>query len=263
MRIRGMRTRYAKCESLANKYHTAPYLADYLPSDVQAVPARMDINTIVALAAAAGCHRMDLDKETGYPNITGSNSQIRFRRDLHFGIVAFFEHLAVSGPQVHVSLQDRLFERFIRQTSGYFEFGKAGASISVIRGRDIIWARGQSQDPTGSPGPYIVSGPSIHAEKGPGSCRHAKESYSLCQALDTVTIFASFSNFSWLLWGQPNETSYVFPAAATEITFILEVMATISTRTASKDSGRISKFLRGHKEQFSYFVSAWLSYPTR
>ncbi|KAM0804877.1 hypothetical protein BDR22DRAFT_959947 [Usnea florida] len=173
--LKGLRLDELLYEYSKGDYDTTSYLADYLPSDVQAVPARMDINTIVVLAAAAGCHRMDLDKETGYLNITGSNSQIRFRRDLHF---------------------DQLLGILIRQGSGYFAFGRGHASLSVIGGRDIILHRDQSQDPTGS---------------------HF--------ALDTVTYFASFSNFSWLLWGQPNEISCVFPAVATNLTFILEVMA--------------------------------------
>ena len=223
--FKGLRLDEKLYDSFKDDYSTAPYLADYLPSDVQAVPTRIDINLIVALAAAAGCHRMDLDKETDYPNIIGSNSQIRFRRDLHFGIVAFFEHFVLSEPQDHVYEQDLQLYRIIGQTTGDFAFGEARASISVIGGRDIISYRGHTLDPTGLRRPYTLYGPSIYAEKGPGSCRHAEKSNSLCQALDAVTHFASFSNFSWLLWGEPFEISYIFPAAATNLTFILEVMA--------------------------------------
>jgi hypothetical protein len=69
--------------------------ADYLPSEVQAVPAFIDVDSIVVLAAMAGCDTLTIESEVGYSLITGATIQVLFRRDPFLGVVASFERYGI------------------------------------------------------------------------------------------------------------------------------------------------------------------------
>lgn len=61
---------------------------DYLPDDVRAAPAVGTIETIVTLAALAGCDEVEMmDK---YPVARGSNMQLSFIEHPSMGTVAIF-----------------------------------------------------------------------------------------------------------------------------------------------------------------------------
>ena len=62
---------------------------DYLPSDVQAAPAVGTIETIVTLAALAGCD--DIEMVDKYPVARGNNMQLSFIDHPSLGLVASFK----------------------------------------------------------------------------------------------------------------------------------------------------------------------------
>ncbi|KAI0097544.1 hypothetical protein GGR51DRAFT_577981 [Nemania sp. FL0031] len=65
-------------------------IADYLPSDLLAVPAYAEIKFILGAAAAAGAHSWELDGQSGYPTIISSSFQFEFRQHPILGTVGAF-----------------------------------------------------------------------------------------------------------------------------------------------------------------------------
>ncbi|KAG4436892.1 hypothetical protein IFR05_007618 [Cadophora sp. M221] len=73
---------------------------DYLPSDVQAAPAVGTIETIVTLAALAGCD--DVEMVDKYPVARGNNMQLSFIDHPSLGLVAAFKIFpGLSSYKVH------------------------------------------------------------------------------------------------------------------------------------------------------------------
>jgi hypothetical protein len=62
---------------------------DYLPSDIQAAPAVGNIQSIIILAAFAGCGTMEM--VGGYPIVRGGNLQVSFREHPLLDPVAVFQ----------------------------------------------------------------------------------------------------------------------------------------------------------------------------
>jgi hypothetical protein len=63
------------------------------------VPAFIDVDSIVVLAAIAGCDTLTIESEFGYPLITGPTIQVGFRRDPFLGVVASFERYGIEGSK--------------------------------------------------------------------------------------------------------------------------------------------------------------------
>ena len=64
--------------------------ADYLPSDLIAVPAYGEVGVIVAMAAAAGAYAWKFDSQSPYPVIIGKDFQFDFRQHPSLGTVGAF-----------------------------------------------------------------------------------------------------------------------------------------------------------------------------
>jgi hypothetical protein len=92
-------------------YQLVPTLADYLPSDVQAVPAYGDVETICTLALLAGGRTISLDGK--YPRVTGPGLQLSFRDHPSLGTVAVFENYVKSSSYRYISPFD------VRYVLGY------------------------------------------------------------------------------------------------------------------------------------------------
>lgn len=69
--------------------------ADYLPDDVVAAPAYLEVQTIVAMAAAAGADRWILEKESKYPIISSDNFQFDFRQHPMLGTIGAFSWIGL------------------------------------------------------------------------------------------------------------------------------------------------------------------------
>ncbi|KAK7757651.1 hypothetical protein SLS62_000027 [Diatrype stigma] len=84
--------------------------ADYLPSDLQAVPAYSEVGCAVALAAASGISSLKTDELSPYPLIIGNNFQLSFREHPLLGSVGVFsrygrrELLILLAQQVNLLL---------------------------------------------------------------------------------------------------------------------------------------------------------------
>ena len=70
---------------------------DYLPSDIQAAPARATIRAIVELAVLTSCDSVKLVK--GFPLARGAASQLSFRSHPYLGLVAVFDQYVVEDYQ--------------------------------------------------------------------------------------------------------------------------------------------------------------------
>ena len=64
--------------------------ADYLPSDLLAVPAYGEVGFIVAMAAAAGAYSWEFNPQSPYPVIIGEDFQFDFRQHQALGTVGAF-----------------------------------------------------------------------------------------------------------------------------------------------------------------------------
>ena len=64
--------------------------ADYLPSDLIAVPAYGEVGLIVAMAAAAGAYSWKFNSQSPYPIIIGEDFQFDFRQHPTLGTVGAF-----------------------------------------------------------------------------------------------------------------------------------------------------------------------------
>ena len=62
---------------------------DYLPSDVQAAPARATVREAVELAVLTACDTVMLIKDL--PLVSGDGSQLPFRDHSYLGLVAVFD----------------------------------------------------------------------------------------------------------------------------------------------------------------------------
>ena len=70
---------------------------DYLPSDIQAAPARATIRAVVELAVLTSCDSVELVKEL--PLARGPASQLSFRSHPYLGLVAVFDQYAIEDYQ--------------------------------------------------------------------------------------------------------------------------------------------------------------------
>ena len=70
---------------------------DYLPSDVQAAPARASIRAIVELAALSGCDSITMVKEL--PLARGLGLQLSFREHPYLGLVAVYDQYLIEDDK--------------------------------------------------------------------------------------------------------------------------------------------------------------------
>lgn len=70
---------------------------DYLPSDVQAAPARASIRAIVELAALSGCESIKMVKEL--PLARGLGLQLCFRDHPYLGLVAVYDQFVIEDAK--------------------------------------------------------------------------------------------------------------------------------------------------------------------
>ena len=66
---------------------------DYLPSDVQAAPARASIRAVVELALLSGCDSVTVTKDL--PLARGGGSQLSFRDHPYLGISAVYDQFLI------------------------------------------------------------------------------------------------------------------------------------------------------------------------
>ena len=66
---------------------------DYLPTDVQAAPARASIRAVVELAALSGCDSITIVK--GLPLARGFSLQLCFRDHPYLGLVAVYDQFVI------------------------------------------------------------------------------------------------------------------------------------------------------------------------
>lgn len=64
--------------------------ADYLPDDLQAVPAYSEVGCTVALAAASGISSLKVDPQSPYPLVIGKDFQLNFRDHPLLGSIGVF-----------------------------------------------------------------------------------------------------------------------------------------------------------------------------
>ena len=77
-------------EDLGKDKNIAETPADYLPSDLIAVPAYGEVGLIVAMAAAAGAYSWKFNSQSPYPIIIGEDFQFDFRQHPTLGTVGAF-----------------------------------------------------------------------------------------------------------------------------------------------------------------------------
>lgn len=70
---------------------------DYLPSDVQAAPARASIRAVVELAVLSGCDSVKLVKDL--PLARGKGSQLSFRDHPYLGLAAVFDQFVIDDDK--------------------------------------------------------------------------------------------------------------------------------------------------------------------
>lgn len=70
---------------------------DYLPSDVQAAPARASIRAVVELAALSGCDSIKIVKEL--PLARGFSLQLSFRDHPYLGLVAVYDQIMLEDAK--------------------------------------------------------------------------------------------------------------------------------------------------------------------
>lgn len=75
---------------------------DYLPSDVQAAPARASIRAVVELAALSGCDSITIAKEL--PLARGLNLQLAFRDHPYLGLVAVYDQFVLEDAKSVTSI---------------------------------------------------------------------------------------------------------------------------------------------------------------
>ena len=80
---------------------------DYLPSDVQAAPARASIRAIVELAALSGCDSIETVKEL--PLARGLGLQLSFRDHPYLGLVAVYDQFAMEDDKSVTLLSLKIF----------------------------------------------------------------------------------------------------------------------------------------------------------
>jgi len=191
-----------------NVKKTSPTSADYLPSDVQAAPAYMDIDTIVVLAAAAGCYRLMIEPGSGCPVITGTDVGVRFRRDPFLGLVASFEYYGDSDSKRESSHEQAV----IHQEDTLVDFQYCGSEPFSTN-----FSVGADPDITGPALKMNFSG------KNSGSgyrCPHVGKS-KLCRCWRLLIDLGKRHNFSWLLCADPNGQKGVFPAKRANVEGVL------------------------------------------
>lgn len=70
---------------------------DYLPSDVQAAPARASIRAVVELAVLSGCDTVTVAKDL--PLARGRGSQLSFRDHPYLGISAVYDQFLIDDQE--------------------------------------------------------------------------------------------------------------------------------------------------------------------
>ena len=70
---------------------------EYLPEDISAAPATGNVETIVTMAALAGCDMISFPKDNEYPVAHGSSLQLTFREHPQLGAIATFQRFP--GPE--------------------------------------------------------------------------------------------------------------------------------------------------------------------
>jgi hypothetical protein len=187
--------------------------ADYLPSEIQAVPAFIDIDSIVLLAAMAGCDSLTIEPESGYPLITGTTIQVHFRRDPFLGLVASFECYEFERKREKVpSTENEEFQR----PSWLFRHTKK--SISSKKDEDFL-QKSRLLQYMGLGVPAVqIRYPGAYSDH-PNSCRrdlgHHRQLFNLAER----------RNLSWLLYVKPENLMEIFPAKSARIEALLGTLA--------------------------------------
>lgn len=221
--------------------------ADYLPSEIQAVPAYMDIDTIVVLAAAAGCDTLTMEPDSDLPRLTGANAQIRFRREPFLGVVASFEFYERSAQSMRSSKSriDRFMSPFakseltppeqsqgwlhwfastLRKSHGGFQTKESDQTtesnqVNVLESGSETYTIRASKGPGFGP---CITGPALNIDFGKECSHEAPDGgRALCQCWTLLVDLASRHNISWLLYAEKFDPGEVFPARSANVKKIL------------------------------------------
>jgi hypothetical protein len=100
---------------------TKTIIADYVPSDLIAVPAYAQVGLIVVTMAASGA-KIQADNQSRYPVITGSGYQFEFRQHPSLGVVGWFSDYQFRQRTPKAPSEEML--RYVMgQSRGYVELG--------------------------------------------------------------------------------------------------------------------------------------------
>ena len=72
---------------------------EYIPNDLPAAPAIGNVETIVKMAALAGCEMISFPWDEEYPVVRGSNMELAFREHPRLGVIADFRRFP--GPETY------------------------------------------------------------------------------------------------------------------------------------------------------------------
>ncbi|KAF4456689.1 hypothetical protein F53441_1245 [Fusarium austroafricanum] len=70
--------------------HVATTMADYLPSDLLAVPAYAEVGLIISIAAVMGAHSFETGTDSPYPVVLGDGFQFDFRQHPTLGTIGAY-----------------------------------------------------------------------------------------------------------------------------------------------------------------------------
>jgi len=182
-----------------NPYQVKQTNADYLPSGFQAAPAYMQLDVVIALAAAAGCYTMTIGPGESYPRITGASAVVRFRLGTSLGAVGSFESFESTES-------DRELERQLEDT---------GMNDILLWDNPLEWLRSNFQETKEGNWP-IQYNEKLHCHSDPNveSQIHGRhgEALSLCQCSGILRYLIRQHDSLWLLCALPFEQREAFPA---------------------------------------------------
>jgi hypothetical protein len=105
---------------------TKTVIADYLPSDLIAVPAYAQVGLIVVTMAASGA-KIQTDNQSRYPVITGARYQFEFRQHPTLGVVGCFSEYQLRQGTLKAP-SEKMLRYIMEQSRGYVELGIIGTS---------------------------------------------------------------------------------------------------------------------------------------
>ncbi|KAH7400500.1 hypothetical protein BKA64DRAFT_671972 [Cadophora sp. MPI-SDFR-AT-0126] len=237
--------------------NTKATLADYLPSEIQAVPAFASIGSIIVLAAVAGCDELAISPESGYPLMSGPNLQVHFRRDPFLGTVVTFERydldpITAGSVPLAYSLKSAILNSrgdFQTRCGRTTKVEKQDSFINVVENVSEVFKLDSPEAPH-------ITGPGLRIDRNKCLELHP-DVEQLCHSWDLLLNIASRHNFAWLLYADPPESPpVIFPAslaAVTELIDVITLLGTFWSRIRSTDP-RIRRLL--HVSDWRSFWSA-------